>query len=268
MAKTSAFSGDYVALDVPEVLARIFYPRPEPAFLAAPVEALDLKIPVASGVALGARLHQAGQAAPTLLFFHGNGEIVADYDDLGVYYRNLGINFFPVDYRGYGRSTGVPTVTGMLRDSHAVLEFVRDRLKAAGHTGPLVVMGRSLGSAPALELASRRPEEIDGLIIESGFAYVGPLLQVLGVDLEKINFQESAGFRNLDKIAGFPKPTLIIHAEHDQIIPLSDGQALFAACPATAKTLLVIPAAGHNDLMLAGFHPYMAAIQKLLQLVA
>lgn len=54
--------------------------------------------------------------APTLLFFHGNGEIVEDYDDIAQIYLKLGINFLPVDYRGYGRSTGSPTVTAMMRD--------------------------------------------------------------------------------------------------------------------------------------------------------
>ena len=51
----------------------------------------------------------ADPAAPSILFFHGNGEIVADYDDLGPLYNRMGINFLAADYRGYGRSTGRPT---------------------------------------------------------------------------------------------------------------------------------------------------------------
>ena len=66
------------------------------------------------GWSIGGRFYAAGATAPTLLFFHGNGEIVADYEDLGPLYARQGLNFFPVDYRGYGRSTGTPTVTAMI----------------------------------------------------------------------------------------------------------------------------------------------------------
>jgi fermentation-respiration switch protein FrsA (DUF1100 family) len=88
-------------------------------------------------------------------------------------------------------------------------------------------------------------------------------LQLLGVNLAAIGFREMAGFRNVDKIRAYPGPTLIIHAEHDHIIPMSDGQALYDASGATDKTLLKIPQANHNDILLQGFAAYMAAVQAL-----
>ena len=132
-----------------------------------------------------------------------------------------------------------------------------------GYSGPLVVMGRSLGSASALELAAAYPDQVAALIVESGFAYAGPLLQLLGVNLATIGFKETAGFRNIDKIRAYSGPTLIIHAEHDHIIPMSDGQALYDAAASVDKTLLKIPHANHNDILLQGFAAYMAAIQTL-----
>ncbi|MCK7515883.1 MAG: lysophospholipase [Desulfobacterales bacterium] len=84
-----------------------------------------------------------------ILFFHGNGEIVDDYDDLGPFYNRLGINFLAVDYRGYGNSTGKPTTSAMLADCHVIFKFVNDWLREKGYTGALIVMGRSLGSASA-----------------------------------------------------------------------------------------------------------------------
>src|SRR3972149_3007293 len=101
-------------------------------------------IPVGSGVVLGARFFFADPEGPSLLFFHGNGEIVADYDDMGRIYQGMGINFFPVDYRGYGRSTGSPTVSAMMHDCHLVLAFFLDMLAGKSMEGPLLVMGRSL----------------------------------------------------------------------------------------------------------------------------
>jgi pimeloyl-ACP methyl ester carboxylesterase len=257
-----AQTSPYATLDRPEVLARLFHPRPE--FLASPPpDAVDLAIPVAEGVALGARLHAAGPDDPVVLFFHGNGEIVADYDDLGPFYNRLGLSFLPVDYRGYGRSGGRPTVSAMMQDCHAVFRFAQDWLAGKGHTGPLAVMGRSLGSASALELAAGYPDRIAGLILESAFAYATPLLRVLGIDPEALGFEEGEGFRNIDKIKKFAGPTLIIHGEYDHIIPLSDGQALYEASPAPDKTLLKIPGANHNDLIMVGFTDYMAAIRDL-----
>jgi pimeloyl-ACP methyl ester carboxylesterase len=255
---------DYSALDVPEVLLRLFHPRPESTFASAPTSGQDLMIPVAENVAVGARFHSGEPAAPTLLFFHGNGEIVADYDELAPFYLRQGVNFLPVDYRGYGRSTGSPTVSAMMQDCHKIFAFVREWLPEQGYPGPTVVMGRSLGSASALELAASYPDQVAGLIVESGFAFAGPLLQLLGVNLGAIGYHEKGGFRNVDKIRGYPGPTLIIHAEHDHIIPLSDGQALFNASRAQDKTLLKIPNANHNDILLQGFSEYMVAIKDLV----
>jgi fermentation-respiration switch protein FrsA (DUF1100 family) len=126
-------------------------------------------------------------------------------------------------------------------------------------------MGRSLGSASVLELAMHYAAGIDGLIVESGFAYAGPLLALLGIAIAEIGFEEAKGFRNIDKIHTFDKPTLIIHAESDHIIPFSDGEALFAACPATDKTLLKISGANHNDIFMHGLKDYMAAVAKLAE---
>jgi uncharacterized protein len=252
----------YAPLDHPEVLARLFHPRPE--FLAgAPADAEDLAIPVATGVEVGARFHAAGPDSPVVLFFHGNGEIVADYDELGPIYTRMGISFLPVDYRGYGRSGGRPTVSAMMQDCHAIFRFVQDWLAGRGTTGPLAVMGRSLGSASALELAADYPDRIAGLILESAFAYAAPLLRVLGISPEAMGFKEEEGFRNIDKIKKFAGPTLIIHAEYDHVIPFSDGQALHEASPAPDKTLLKIPGANHNDLIMVGFADYMEAIRDL-----
>ena len=254
---------DYTALDAPEVLMRIFHPRPE--FLAGlPPGVEAIMIPVAQGVEVGARFHAAGKADPVILFFHGNGEIVADYDELGPFYTRMGVNFLPVDYRGYGRSTGRPTVSAMMQDCRVIFRFIQSWLKDRGYKAPLVLMGRSLGSASVLELAACSPDEIDGLIVESGFAYAGPLLRVLGLDPEALGFQEEKGFGNIDKIKQFAKPTLIIHAEYDHIIPFADGQALYKASPAPDKTLLKIPGANHNDILMVGFADYMAAIRDLM----
>ena len=256
---------DYRVLDRPEILRFLFHPRQEGGFMPRQKTGMDVSIPVDAGVSIGACFHMAGKACPNILFFHGNGEIVADYDELGPVYNQRNINFLPVDYRGYGRSDGEPTVTAMMQDCHAIFSFVKEWLARQAYTGPLVVMGRSLGSASALELASTRGADIDALILESGFALASPLLNLLGIDTRRLGFKEDHGFRNIDKITTFRKPTLIIHAEFDHIIPYSDGQALFDASRAEDKKLLQIPNANHNDIFARGLSAYLTAIQNMVQ---
>lgn len=257
---TDASKTDYTKLDRPEILMYLFHPRPD----WGPQRDNDIVIPIESKVDIGARFHLTGHTAPAILFFHGNGEIASDYDELGPVYNRLGIHFLAVDYRGYGRSTGSPSVTSMMRDCHQIFHFSRNWLKENGYQGRFFLMGRSLGSASVIELASSYPEMVDGLIVESGFAYTVPLLNLLGIDTRSIGFTESDGLDNLAKIRKFSKPLLIIHAEKDHIIPFSDGQALYDACRSSRKTILKIPQANHNDIFAHGFEQYMQAVEQFV----
>ena len=254
---------DYSFLDSPEVSMHLFHPRPEYGSAEKSERATDLLIPVEEDIVVGGRFHVSKKSVPNILFFHGNGEIVADYDELGPLYRRMGINFLPVDYRGYGRSTGSPTVLTMMLDCHIIFEFVKGWLEDNGYTGTFIVMGRSLGSASALELASHHKDLIDGLVVESGFAHTGPLLELLGVNTSAMGFSEDKGFLNLEKIKTWHKPTLIIHAELDHLIPITEGQALYDVCPSPDKTLLKIPGANHNDILMRGLEAYMNAVKSL-----
>ncbi len=257
---------DYSSLDRPEICMFLFHPRSEWGTPFSSESYQEVLIPVENKKAeIGGRFHMTDISAPNILFFHGNGEIVSDYDDSGQMYNRIGINFMAVDYRGYGKSTGSPTVSSMMSDCREIFESVRNWLKEKQYTGSLTVMGRSLGSASALELAANYEDKIDSLIIESGFAYAVPLLQLLGINVKSIGFKEEEGFRNLDKIRKFDKPTLIIHAEYDHIIPFSDGNALYEASPAAEKRLLKIPNANHNDIFFRGLSEYMSAVKTLLE---
>ena len=107
-----------------------------------------------------------------ILYFHGNGEIASDYDTIAPFYTRLGITLFVIDYRGYGLSDGSPS--GLRPDRGCLEAYTRapEMLAERGlETRPLFVMGRSLGSAAAIEIVFRAKEQVAGLIIESGFAY-------------------------------------------------------------------------------------------------
>ena len=98
-------------------------------------------------------------------------------------------------------------------------------------------------------------------------AYAIPLLQLLGVRVWAMDLKEEAGFGNLEKIGVYEGPTLIIHAEHDHIIPFADGEALWEASSAADKKLLQIPGANHNDIFLHGIREYFDSIKSLAEMV-
>jgi len=257
-------SYDYSKLDQPGVVQRIFYPRQETFPAPTPDNAVDVDIPVDGSTQIHARFHLVSKEDPNILFFHGNGEIVSDYDEIGAYYNKYGMNFLAVDYRGYGRSTGSPTVTSMLGDAHIFLDTTKKWLTEAEHTGPLLIMGRSLGSAAAIELAFSHAEDIAGLIIESGFATTLPLLLTLGVDVAGLGITENEGFCNVRKISTFTKPTLIIHGQHDEIIPVNSAAILQAESPARSKELQVVPGASHNTIISSAGEMYFSVIKQFI----
>ncbi|WP_417911495.1 alpha/beta hydrolase [Candidatus Electronema sp. TJ] len=252
----------------PEVQRVLFRPRAA-ARTVLPPGAADIDIEVAPGITIGCRLFTADKAAPTILFFHGNGEIVADYDDIGPLYMEAGLNFLVVDYRGYGWSGGSPSYANLLADSHVLHDQLKQYLQTNGYGPALFLMGRSLGSAAAIELASSHNAEISGLIIESGFALTLPLAETLGLGdmLKDVTVTEEQTFNNAGKISRVTKPTFLLHGQRDTLIPLWQAEKLHAESGARNKELQVVPGADHNSLIAVGGKHYFLAISRFVRQV-
>jgi hypothetical protein len=114
-------------------------------------------------------------------------------------------------------------------------------------------MGRSLGSASVIEIAYHHQDQIKGLIIESGFADVIRLLAHIGVPLKMLRLDQPKASFNIERIRFISIPTLIIHGECDNLIPVQDGKELYQNSGAEDKQLLVIPEADHNNIFLVGW---------------
>ena len=149
-----------------ELISRaLFHPRPEEPGYSP--RGTPTQTPCEGAVVCG-YLHENRSSDVLLLFFHGNGETAADYDRLRSVYTSCGASFWVVDYRGYGRSTGTPSFSDMLRDAETVLDDVPRMAAHAGRQSTrVVVMGRSLGSAAAIHLAATRPESLAGLVLDT-----------------------------------------------------------------------------------------------------
>lgn len=250
---------DYSALDRPEVLAFVFYPRKD--VTAAPPGAHDYRISVDEEVSISCRFHVFSADSPSVLYFHGNGEVVSDYDDIAPMYAGAGLNLFVADYRGYGTSQGRPTLSNTVTDARVVFEAFAGILQREGYCTDIFVMGRSLGSLSAVEVAYCHQDRVKGLIIESGFAAFSSLLSHLGIPPGVVGVDDPEA-PNLAMVRAIEVPTLVIHGERDQLIPVSEGEALFRGSAAADKKLLIITGADHNDIMWTGREEYFRAIRE------
>jgi len=255
-------------IDDPRILSNLFYVRKIAPDNLEHDHIYDGLIPVAEGIALGYRLYRHRADAPVILYFHGNGEIATDYELIAPLYYMAGASLLVVDYRGYGWSTGVPLASTLLTDAAAVLSKLPDVLAAHGvGAAPLIVKGRSLGSAPAIYLAAEFPDLLRGLIVESGYAEAPSLFRRLGIAIpDDINDDPTLPVNNLSKIARVRLPVLFLHGEQDDLIPLDNAQRLHAAAPGD-KSLVTIPDAGHNDLLFRNTARYFDAVRRFVQRV-
>ena len=262
---------DLSLFDRPEILGTIFplaySPFPMNADrLTASSDILTYPIEVEDGIKLYCGLWTASKESPTILYFHGNGETVAVHEWISPYYTERGINLFVAEYRGYGSSDGKPTILNMIEDAHVVFKKFRKIITEEGFAGNFFVMGRSLGSIPAVELAFHYQDTINGLIIESGTANnFRRMWDYLASDGGKTILDEESPFLNKVKIRHIRKPTLIIHGEEDDLIPVSEGKELYTNSAAGDKRILIIPGAGHNDILSAEPNLYFDTIEKFVR---
>ena len=247
----------------------LFHPRPSrPGYSTLP-NVTDGAIPVEDDIAIGYRLYAHQPDSPVILYFHGNGEIASDHDMFADKYREADASLLVVDYRGYGWSTGKPLVSTLLADAEKAVDALPDILQDAGLSGSsLFVMGRSLGSGPAIHAAHTNPDRFKGLIIESGFSNAPRLLSTLGLPAKLTEKLFPDPVANERKLGEIDLPLLILHGERDTLLPMRNAEELYAASQAPDKRFERIPRAGHNDLMFFGMAQYFGAIEQFLKDVA
>jgi len=252
---------DYALLDRRGLTFGLFYPRRDSS--GPPPGAADHRVDVGEGVRIACRFYPLERSRPAVLFFHGNGEIASDYDMIAPAYHAIGASLLVVDYRGYGGSDGTPSFASLIGDAHPVLARFHALLDAEGFTAERFVMGRSLGSLPAAELAATAPERLAGLIIESGAPDLARLRQRAGIDESDEEIAELIEV-HAARLAPIPLPVLQIHGEWDEIIPLEYGLAFHEQLTTDQKQLVIIPGAGHNDIGWVGRELYFEALAQFI----
>lgn len=210
----------------------------------------------------GVRLHgwwlPAEGARATLLFCHGNAGNIGDRVPLLPRLMALGANVFIFDYRGYGKSNGIPTEKGTYRDARAAFECVRARHDDA-EDPPVIVLGRSLGGAVAVQLAVDKP--VRGLIVESAFTSTADMARRIYPGLPLAPFLRYR-YDSLAKIRGIAAPKLFAHSPRDEVVPYELGRRLFDAAPGPKE--FVDLEGGHNEAGWESTPAYFEAMQRLL----
>lgn len=236
--------------------SRLIY-FPTRAYDATPkdlgLEFEDLTLTTDDGVAIAAWYVPCAEAKASLIFCHGNAGNISDRLESVAVFHRAGYNVLLFDYRGYGRSEGRPTEDGTYRDAEAAWAFlVNDKGQSSDR---IVVFGRSLGGAVAIDLAKRRRPA--ALVVESSFT---SLLDIgrLHYPLLPVRWLLSYRYDSLGKVPHIRCPKLFIHGVEDSLIPLANGRALFAAA-AEPKEFLETPG-GHNT---GGFIQSPAYIARL-----
>jgi len=150
-----------------------------------------------------------------------------------------GISVLLFDWRGYGKSEGSPSESGLFRDAVAAYDFARTRTN-----GDIVLYGESLGSGVAVRMASEQPVAL--LLLEAPYVSIAAVARwhypFLPVDLILKD-----RFDSLSRIGAVKSPILVLHGGGDTVIPVASGRELFAAAP-EPKEIWVAPDGGHNDL--------------------
>jgi fermentation-respiration switch protein FrsA (DUF1100 family) len=186
----------------------------------------------------GARVRTGRPDAPTVLYFHGNGESAALNVPLALELRDLGLDTFLAEYRGYGGVGGRATEAGVTLDAFAALAHLQ---KTNVPREKLVVVGRSLGSGVAVELA--RHGLVGSAVLVSPYTSIVDMARTLVGPLAPLVVADR--FDSLSKVREVSVPMVVIHGRRDEVVPYEQGRRLAEVAGARLVTL---EDRGHNDI--------------------
>jgi hypothetical protein len=231
------------------------------ADLGRPFE--DLTLTSADGARLHAWFFPAAAGSPraawAILHCHGNaGNISHRLEHAGALLET-GAGVLLFDYRGYGRSTGVPSEEGTYLDAQAAYQWLRQKGFVADR---IVVVGESLGGGVAAELARR--ETVGGLVLQSTFTSI-PDVGAEFFPLLPVRWLASIRYDNLAKLPQLRVPVLVMHGRRDTVIRYHHGTRIHAA--ANEPKLFVELQGDHNDTLDEGRESYVAGLKRFFELL-
>ncbi len=220
----------------------IYYPSKiiefEPSDVGLAYEDVFLK--AQDGLELHGWFVPTPDAYATVLYFHGNAGNISHRVEITKMFNEKKMNFFIIDYRGFGRSKGAPFEKGLYLDARAAYNYLVDVKGILPEK--ILLYGKSLGVAVAIDLATK--VKAGALICESGFTSTQDFAREIYKFVPLWLFV-SQKYDSLGKIDKLDIPKLIIHSQNDEIIPFSHGKRFFQR--AREPKELYVMRGGHND---------------------
>lgn len=236
--------------------AFLFQPSPYPEgdwTIDPGVEDVWFRAP--DGVRLNGRFAGSRRPRAVVLYAGGNAGNITDRRwVLGLLRDRMGCSVLVFDYRGYGRSEGIPTVAGILADARAARRWLAAR--AGVVENDIVLMGHSLGGAVAVDLAARDGSR--GLVVENTFASLADVTERHFGRLARILV--AGRLDSASRIRDYSGPLLQAHGTADQVVPYESGRRLFEAAGGP-KRFVMAPGGDHNDPPGRG---YLEALDRFL----
>ncbi len=254
------FLGVYLAICAVMFFAqRALLYRPDKARVPAAQSGIaamtDIEIKTSDGETLAAwQLAAADAAKPVYLYLHGNGSNIANRAARFKIMTADGSGLLALSWRGYGGSTGQPSEAGLHADALAAYQHL------AGQVDPrrIIIFGESLGSGPALKLASG--QTAGAVILDSPYVSMQSLAASLYWWLP-VRLLLRDTYRSDLWVGGIKAPLLILHGARDPVVPVAWGEQLFTLA-SQPKRFFHMPDAGHVQAYTHGAGPAVEAFLK------
>eukprot|EP00747_Dinoflagellata_sp_TGD_P209897 gnl/TRDRNA2_/TRDRNA2_83261_c0_seq1.p1 gnl/TRDRNA2_/TRDRNA2_83261_c0~~gnl/TRDRNA2_/TRDRNA2_83261_c0_seq1.p1 ORF type:complete len:417 (-),score=88.75 gnl/TRDRNA2_/TRDRNA2_83261_c0_seq1:39-1232(-) len=238
-----------------------FHPQPAtPSYLdATSGPKRDGTFMVSGGVKVCYRLHMPADTVEikvVVFHWHGNAELCTDGDSVAEMFHRNGAALLSIDYRGFGWSTGEPSITTLCSDAEECYIASQQVLDAAGcGAAKRVMWGRSIGATCAVHIASKKAKKVHGLFIESGLLAIKELPMIPMIAQQMFGQQAPMMLQMVPdphdtrgKLASVGCPLLVMHGDQDEIVPISQGVEAHDRCASQQKKLVRWPDAGHNNI--------------------
>lgn len=224
----------------------LYFPERIPADEPPPTycgDAEEVFVDTESGDRIHGLYWEPPPGRPVILFFHGNAQCVYEWALVREDLEATETGMLLIDYPGYGKSTGSPSEPGLYAAGRAAFSWLTDRVEP----GRIIVFGKSLGGGVATEVCLAA--EPAGLVLESTFRSIPSVATNLFPVFPAGALFHSERYDSIEKIPNIHCPVFVIHGSADQLIPVSEGQALFEAAN-EPKHLWIVEGAGHNNVAL------------------
>jgi uncharacterized protein len=219
----------------------------------------DVQLLASDGTKLQAWWIPNQQATFTFLALHGNAANITNRIPIYEFLHALPANVLALEYRGYGRSEGSPSESGIYKDAAAAYDYLTATRKIPPQS--IIAFGQSLGTAVAANLAARN--QLAAVVLEAPFPSASAVVRKSMWFLPGLQFAVKGQLDTAARLREIRAPILIVHCTQDPVIPFELGQAVYATAN-FPKQFLPINNSCHEEASLFASSLYRQTLEHFL----